>query len=103
MIEELPTRYVPSPRPTYSQPTLVSRAEVRRHVWGDREAGLAYPLLVPLAFGFGGQAPIFYNLPVAIAALLVAGSLEELAAGRVPRRRVVAPAPHAASHPLANP
>lgn len=38
--EELPTRYVPSPRPTYGQPTLVSRAEVRRHVWGDRDAGL---------------------------------------------------------------
>lgn len=34
------SRYTPSPRPTYDRPTLVTRAGVRRHIWGDREAGL---------------------------------------------------------------
>jgi mannose-6-phosphate isomerase-like protein (cupin superfamily) len=32
--------YAPSPRPTYDAPTLVGRASIRHHVWGDRESGL---------------------------------------------------------------
>ena len=40
LIEDRTSRYVPSPRPTYDRPTLISRADVKRHVWGDREAGL---------------------------------------------------------------
>lgn len=40
MTDADPSRYVPSPRPTYDRPTLITRASVRRHVWGDREAGL---------------------------------------------------------------
>jgi mannose-6-phosphate isomerase-like protein (cupin superfamily) len=35
-----PAGYAPSPRPTYDCPTLVTRAAVRRHVWGDATAGL---------------------------------------------------------------
>ncbi len=31
--------YSPSPRPTYDVPTLVTRRDVRRHIWGDRETG----------------------------------------------------------------
>src|SRR5262249_44926783 len=33
-------RYSPSPRPTYTEPTLIQHATVRRHIWGDRESGL---------------------------------------------------------------
>jgi quercetin dioxygenase-like cupin family protein len=28
-----------SPRPTFDRPTLIRRADVTRHVWGDRESG----------------------------------------------------------------
>lgn len=35
-----PAGYAPSPRPTYDRPTLVARAGVRRHVWGDAGSGL---------------------------------------------------------------
>lgn len=31
--------YSPSPRPTYDVPTLVTRRDVRRHIWGDLETG----------------------------------------------------------------
>ena len=31
--------YSPSPRPTYDAPTLVSRAEITHHVWGDAQSG----------------------------------------------------------------
>ncbi len=31
--------YSPSPRPTFAEPTLVTRTSVTRHVWGDDEAG----------------------------------------------------------------
>jgi quercetin dioxygenase-like cupin family protein len=31
-----------SPRPTFDGPALIRRAEVTRHVWGDREAGEVY-------------------------------------------------------------
>lgn len=34
------SRYTPSPRPTYQQPTFISYASVRRHVWGDLQSGL---------------------------------------------------------------
>ena len=34
------SRYTPSPRPTYQEPTFVSFASVRRHVWGDLQSGL---------------------------------------------------------------
>jgi mannose-6-phosphate isomerase-like protein (cupin superfamily) len=32
--------YSPSPRPSFDVPTLISRAGVTRHIWGDEEAGL---------------------------------------------------------------
>jgi quercetin dioxygenase-like cupin family protein len=33
------TAYRPSPRPTFDVPTLISRAAVTRHIWGEPEAG----------------------------------------------------------------
>lgn len=33
------TKYAPSPRPNFDEPTIISRSAVTRHVWGDREAG----------------------------------------------------------------
>ena len=35
-----PSRYTPSPRPTYDVPTLIRHATVRRHIWGDQESRL---------------------------------------------------------------
>ena len=35
-----PAAYAPSPRPTYDAPTLVRRADIKRHIWGDRQSGL---------------------------------------------------------------
>ncbi len=32
----------PSPRPTFDGPALIRRADVTKHVWGDREAGEVY-------------------------------------------------------------
>ena len=32
--------YAPSPRPSFDVPTLITRAGVTRHIWGDEEAGL---------------------------------------------------------------
>jgi hypothetical protein len=46
--------------------------------------GLIYPLQLPLFFGWGGQAPVFYNLPMAAAAYLVLRSLPALRSGQVP-------------------
>lgn len=31
--------YTPSPRPTYTAPTLIRRRDVTTHTWGDRETG----------------------------------------------------------------
>jgi quercetin dioxygenase-like cupin family protein len=33
------TAYRPSPRPSFDAPTLITRAAVTRHVWGDQQAG----------------------------------------------------------------
>jgi len=33
------TTYRPSPRPTFDVPTLITRAGVTRHIWGEPEAG----------------------------------------------------------------
>lgn len=53
-------------------------------------AGLAYLLLLPLLWGYGGQAPVFYNLFIATAALLVMDALPALRQGRVPWQAGVA-------------
>jgi quercetin dioxygenase-like cupin family protein len=38
--ESVPVRkYAPSPRPTYSEPTLIRAADARRHIWGDEVSG----------------------------------------------------------------
>ena len=44
-------------------------------------AGLAYLAWLTPLFGFGGQSPVFYNLPVAGAALLLVQGLPRLARG----------------------
>ena len=48
-------------------------------------AGLLYLLYLKPLQGFGGQSPVFYNLFIAIAALLVLRALPALRQGKVPR------------------
>lgn len=48
-------------------------------------AGLAYLLWLPVLQGFGGQSPVFYNLFIALAALLMVRALPALRQGRSPR------------------
>ena len=45
-----------------------------------------YITLLPTLGGFGGQSPVFYNLLVALAMLLLVRSLHELGEGRMPGR-----------------
>jgi hypothetical protein len=52
---------------------------------GGLFAGIAYLFLISAFQGYGGQSPVFYNLFVAVAALLVAKSLPDLRAGQAPR------------------
>jgi hypothetical protein len=47
-------------------------------------AGAAYLLWLAPLQGYGGQSPVFYNLFIALAALMVFRSLPELRKGRVP-------------------
>jgi hypothetical protein len=51
---------------------------------GALGAGIAYLFLLAPFQGFGGQTPVFYNLFIAIAALLVARSGPALSEGKVP-------------------
>jgi hypothetical protein len=51
---------------------------------GGLLAGIAYLLWLAPLQGFGGQSPVFYNLFIAAAALLVIGALPALRAGRAP-------------------
>ncbi|MBN8502286.1 MAG: hypothetical protein J0M19_14235 [Sphingomonadales bacterium] len=53
-------------------------------------AGISYLLWLGPLQGFGGQSPVFYNLFIASAALLVFTALPELRRGQVPRRVLVA-------------
>ena len=57
-------------------------------LWSDWQgalgAGLAYLFLLSAFQGFGGQTPVFYNLFIALAALLVARSAPALRAGTIP-------------------
>lgn len=48
-------------------------------------AGVAYLLWLAPLQGYGGQSPVFYNLFIALAALLVFRALPDLRAGRVPK------------------
>lgn len=34
-----PTGYSPSPRPNFNRPTLITRQDVTRYIWGDQESG----------------------------------------------------------------
>jgi hypothetical protein len=51
---------------------------------GGLGAGIAYLFLISAFQGFGGQTPVFYNLLIALAALLVVRSLPNLREGTVP-------------------
>jgi len=43
---EAPRRsYSPSPRPSYTVPTAITRAGVTRHLWGDEESGVVADLI----------------------------------------------------------
>ena len=53
-------------------------------------AGLVYLLMLGPLQGFGGQSPVFYNLPMAWAALIVVDALPALQRGEAPRRLVAA-------------
>jgi hypothetical protein len=57
---------------------------------GGLFAGIAYLFLLSTFQGFGGQAPVFYNLFIALAALLVARSLAALREGTIPRTVLLA-------------
>ena len=57
---------------------------------GGLMAGMAYLLWLERMQGFGGQSPVFYNLFVALAALLVFRARTELRDGRVPASLPVA-------------
>ncbi len=63
-------------------------ARIARHWTGQQGAllaGVAYLLWLPVLQGFGGQSPVFYNLFIALAALLVFTALPALREGRTPR------------------
>lgn len=49
-------------------------------------AGVAYLGAIVILGGVGGQAPVFYNLPISLAAWACASSIGSLGAGWVPRR-----------------
>lgn len=57
--------------------------------WTGRQgallAGCLYLFWLTPLFGFGGQSPVFYNLPMALAALLVIDALPALRQGQLPR------------------
>ena len=64
---------------------LIGRIAALWSDWpGALGAGLAYLFLLSAFQGFGGQTPVFYNLFVALAALLVARSAPALRSGTVP-------------------
>ncbi len=63
-------------------------------LWSDWQgalaAGAAYLFLLSAFQGFGGQSPVFYNLFIALAVLLVARSASDLREGKPPRAVTIA-------------
>lgn len=57
---------------------------------GKAVCGAGYLILLLGCGGHGGQAPVFYNLPMATAALLIVRSIPELETGHIPRRVTLA-------------
>lgn len=51
---------------------------------GQLFAGLIYIACIGAIGGFGGQAPVFYNLPMVAAALIVTRAIPDLQRGKVP-------------------
>lgn len=65
---------------------LIGRIAALWSGWqGALGAGLTYLFLLSAFQGFGGQTPVFYNLFIALAALLVARSAPALRQGTIPR------------------
>lgn len=62
----------------------------RTGLQGGLLAGAAYLLWLPVLQGFGGQAPVFYNLFIALAALIVLRALPALREGKAPRSLALA-------------
>lgn len=44
-MNEAAQTYSPSPRPSYTVPTAIPRADVTRHLWGDEESGVVADLI----------------------------------------------------------
>lgn len=59
-------------------------ASIWSNARGGLLAGVAYILWLNQLHGFGGQAPVFYNLFILVAALLVFRALDRLRAGEAP-------------------
>lgn len=53
-------------------------------------AGIAYLVWLPALQGYGGQSPVWYNLPIAAAMLLLVKALPALREGRAPRSLMAA-------------
>ena len=51
---------------------------------GQLFAGLVYIACIAAVGGYGGQAPVFYNLPMAVAALLVIRAIPDFQIGTIP-------------------
>lgn len=64
--------------------TIAAIARQWTSALGGLLAGLCYLLALAPLQGFGGQSPVFYNLFIAIEALLVLRSLPALRQGRIP-------------------
>lgn len=65
---------------------LIGRIVMLWNDWpGALGAGIAYLFLLSAFQGFGGQTPVFYNLFIALAALLVINALPALRTGTIPR------------------
>jgi len=77
----------------FAAATALTAVLIAERLTGRRGAMLAgcfYLVMLPLFGGGGGQAPVIYNLFMALAALGVFSSLDRLAQGAVPRRAVLA-------------
>jgi hypothetical protein len=69
---------------------IVAMARQWTGMQGGLLAGIAYLLWLAPLQGFGGQSPIFYNLFIAVTALLVLRALPALREGRVPQSLPIA-------------
>lgn len=70
---------------------VIARIAMRWSNWqGAVFAGLSYLLMLSPLHGFGGQAPVFYNLFIASSAFLLLQSRPALIAGKLPAGAILA-------------